>query len=172
MRSRSSPVQSGISQSASHLQIVVQRLHGGIVEAVAARLLARRPDQRLVRIGETAAPEIRHRVGFAPDHIIEDPESDILQAGPDTKDVVVAADDPERAVLAQEATCFAEPGAGEGIIGGKIREPVPLVIDAIDQAVVRPAQLAAQLQVVWRVGEDAMNRRGRQHAHHIHAVTA
>ncbi len=113
---------------AAHLQIVVQRLHRSVVEAVAAVLLARRPDQRLVRVGEAAAAEVRHRVGFAPDHVVEDPESQVLQDGADAEDVVVAADHPQRAVLAQHAPRLGQPRAGEGVVGGEIGELVPVVV--------------------------------------------
>ena len=42
-----------------------------------------------MRIGEAAAAEIRHRVRFAPDDVIEDPEVEVLEDGADAEDVVV-----------------------------------------------------------------------------------
>ena len=79
---------------AAHLQLVVQRLHGGVVEGVAGVLVLRAPDQRLMGVGEAAAAEVRHRVGLAPHHVVQDPEAEILQHGTDAKDVMVGADHP------------------------------------------------------------------------------
>ncbi len=157
---------------AAHLQIVVQGLHRLVIEAVAAGALARRPDQRLVRVGEAAAAEIRHRVRLAPDDVVEQPEAEILQRRADAENVVVAADHPERAVLPQQPAALGEPLAGEGVVGGEVGEAVPLVVDAVDEAVIGPAQLAAELEVVRRVGEDAVDRRAGQHPHHADAVAA
>ena len=84
---------------AAHLQIIVQGLHGFIVERVFRRLALGRPDHRFVGVCEPAPPEVRHRVGFAPDHIVQNPETEILQDRADTEDVVIAADHPDRAVV-------------------------------------------------------------------------
>ena len=81
----------------AHLHVVVAGLQRLVVERVAARRwLARRPDQRLVRVGEAAAAEIRHRVDLAPHHVVEDPEAEILQDRADAEDVVIGADHPQR----------------------------------------------------------------------------
>ena len=58
--------------------------------------VARRPDQRLVRVGEAPAAEVRHRVGLTPDDVVENPVAQVLEDGADAEDVVVAADHPER----------------------------------------------------------------------------
>ena len=82
----------------AHLQFVVGRLHRFIVEGVAARAaLLGRPDQGLMRVGEARALEVRHGVGLAPDHVVQDPEAQVLQRRADAEDVVVAADHPEGA---------------------------------------------------------------------------
>ena len=96
---------------------------------------------------------------------------EVLQRGTDAEDVVVGADDPERAVLAQQAAALGEPLAGECVIGGEVGEAVPLFVHAVDQAVVRPAQFAAELQVVGWVGEHAMHGGRGKHAHQLHAVS-
>ena len=44
----------------AHLQIFVQRLHRLVIEGVARLGSHRRPDQRLMRVGEAAPAEIRH----------------------------------------------------------------------------------------------------------------
>jgi uncharacterized membrane-anchored protein len=66
-----------------------------------------------VRVGEAAAAEVRHRVGLAPDHVVEDPEAEILQRRADAEDVVIGADHPDRAVGLQHAALGEQPGAGE-----------------------------------------------------------
>ena len=155
---------------APHLKIVVQRLHRLVVEAIARFRPARGPDQRLMRVGEATPPEIRHRVGLAPDDVVQDPEPEVLQRGAEPEDVVVAADHPHRAVLAQDAAAFRQPFAREGVIGGEIVEAVPGIIHRIDHGGVGPAQLALQLKVVGRIGEDGVDRGGRQGPQRLDAV--
>ena len=89
----------------------------------------------------------------------------------DAEDVVVGADDPERAVLAQHPAAFRQPLPREAVVFREIREAVPVVVDAVDDALVRPPQLALQLQVVGRIGKHAVDRRRRQHPHVVNAVT-
>ena len=67
-------------------------------------------------------------LGLAPDHVVENPEPGILQVGADTEDVVVGADHPQRAIPAQHTAAFAEPGAGEGVIGIEVDEAVPVFV--------------------------------------------
>jgi len=123
-----------------------------------------------MRVGEAASAEVRHRVGLAPNDVVQHPETKFLQDCADAEDVVIAADHPDGAVLAQQPAALGQPFAGEGVVGGEVVEAVPVVVDAIDQAVVGPPQLAAQLQVVRRVGEDAMHRGRRQHTHHARRI--
>src|SRR3546814_14960273 len=62
-----------------------------------ARLFAhRRPDQRLVRVGEAGALEIGHRVRLAPHDVVEDPIAIVLERGADAENIVIAADHPDR----------------------------------------------------------------------------
>ena len=78
-----------------HLHIIVGDLHGVIVEGVTRRVLGLgRPDKRLVRIGEPSPLEVRHGVGLAPDDVIENPETEILEGAADAEDVMIAADHP------------------------------------------------------------------------------
>ena len=81
----------------AHLDVFVARFERLVIERIIAfRGVACRPDQGLVRIGEAAAAEIRHRVGFAPDDVVEDPEAEILEHRTDAENIVVGTDDPER----------------------------------------------------------------------------
>src|SRR3546814_1860854 len=66
---------------AAHLKLVVERLHRAIIEGVARLLAHRRPDQRLMRVGEARALEIGHRVRLAPDDVVEDPIIIVLERG-------------------------------------------------------------------------------------------
>jgi hypothetical protein len=62
-----------------------------------------------VRVGEALAAEVRHRVGLAPDDVVQDPEAQVLQRRADAEDVVIAADHPQRAVgLQHAAACFSQ----------------------------------------------------------------
>ncbi len=143
----------------TRLQVLVAGLQRLVMEGVFLRVLvARGPDQRLMRVGEAPAAKIRHRIGLAPDDVVEDPESEILQGRPDPEDVVVAADHEQRAIRFQHAAAFAEPGARETVIGLEALELVPGVIDRIDEALVRPREAPRKLQVIGRIGEDEVDR--------------
>src|SRR5215472_12109376 len=79
----------------THLKLVIQRLHRFVIERVGALRSLGRPDESFVRVGETPSAKIWHRVRLAPDDIVENPESEVLQDRADTEDVVIRADDPE-----------------------------------------------------------------------------
>src|SRR6185369_13050830 len=128
------------------------------------------PDQRLMRIGEATPPEIRHRVGLAPDHVVQDPEAEILQDGADAENVVIGADHPERAVGLQRAAAFAKPDRGEVVISREATELVPIVVDAVDTAIVRAEQLGGELEIIGRVGEDEIDALRRQLCQLFNAV--
>jgi hypothetical protein len=117
-----------------------------------------------MRVGEACAAEVRHWIGFAPNDVVEDPVAEILQRGAAAKDVMVAADHPEGAVGLQDTARFLEPGAGESVILCEARKFVPIVIDRIDSAAFGTEQVAAELQIVGRIGEDhvdaAIGKRG------------
>ena len=155
---------------AAHLQLFVERLHRFVVEGVARLAVAGAPQQRLMRVGKAPAAEIRHRVGLAPHHVVEDPEPLILQRRADAEDIVITADDPERPRRLQQAPRGGEPALGKPVVFGEIGEFIPVVLDPVDPAVVGPMQLAAQLQVIRRVGEDEIDRPCRQVRHDPEAV--
>jgi hypothetical protein len=111
-----------------------------------------------MRIGEAAAAEVRHRVHFAPDHIVQNPEADILERRADAENVVVRADHPERGVGLHRAAGSFQPFAREFVIGLEARELVPGVIDRIDLGLVGPCEIAAKLQVIGRVCENEIDR--------------
>ena len=124
--SRSPPVQSGSSQSERICRPSFSSFIDIVVEGVAlGGLVARRPDQRLVRVGEALALEVRHRVGLAPDDVVQQPEAQVLQRRADAEDVVVAADHPQRALGLQHAARRRQPGAGEGIVARRSRRTCP-----------------------------------------------
>ena len=63
------------------------------------------------------------------------------------------------AVGLEKAPRRAEPGAGEAVISGEVGEAVPILLDAVDAAVVGTQELAAELQIVGRVGEHEVDAR-------------
>ena len=63
-----------------------------------------------------------------------------------------------------------QPRAGEAVVGGEVFEAVPVVVDAVDLAVIRPPQLAFELQIVGRVGEDHIDAGFGQARHLGNAV--
>ena len=123
-----------------------------------------------MRIGEAAAAEIRHRIGFAPDDVVEDPEAEVLEHRADAEDVVIGADHPQRGARLHHAPAGGEPGAGEIVIGGEAGELVPVVVDGIDAGIVGPLEVALQLQIIGRIGEDEIDASGRQLRHLGNAI--
>ena len=142
----------------AHLQIFVQRLHRLVIEGVARLGPHRCPDQSLMRVGEAPPAKVRHRIRFPPHHVVQHPEAEILKDGTDAEDVVVAADHPEAGVRLQHAAAGGKPFAGEGVIGGEAAELVPVVVDGIDAAIVRPVELVVELEIIGRVGEHEIDR--------------
>jgi hypothetical protein len=96
-------------------------------------------------------------VSWAPDDVVQDPEAQILHDRADAEDVVVGADDPDRAVRLQDAARGEQPGTGEGVIGGEALELVPFVVDRTDLRLVGTVKVALELEVVGRVGENDVN---------------
>jgi hypothetical protein len=123
-----------------------------------------------MRVGEAAALEVGHGIGLAPHHIVEDPEAQVLQDGADAEDVVIGADHPDRAIVAQHMARRAQPVAGELVIGRKAAELVPVIVHRIDLGLVGAVQLTLELHVVGRVGEHQVGAAGGQGAHALHAV--
>ena len=155
----------------ARLEVLVARLQRLVVERVAlGRGVARRPDHRLMRVGEPAAAKIRHRIGLAPDDVVEDPEAEILHDRADAKNIVIGADHENRRFRLHHAPHGAEPGAGEGVVIGKARKLVPVVVDRVDEALVGARQRAFELQVVRRVGEHQVDAGRRQPAELVDAI--
>ena len=146
----------------AHLDVVVEGLHGLVVERHARFGVASRPDQRLVRVGEALAAEVRHRIGLAPDHVVLDPEAQVLQRDAEAEDVVIGADHPDGAVGLQHAPALAKPGTREAVVVSEGGELVPGVVDAVDHRVVGAQQLPLELEVVGRIGEHEIDARVRE----------
>ena len=124
-----------------------------------------------MRIREPRALEIGHGVRLAPDDVVEDPEAQILQDRTDAVNVVIATDDPQRPIGLEHAFGFRQPFAGEIVVDLEAVELVPVIGHGIDMAAVGPVEIAAQLQVVRRIGEDQVDAVVGQAAHRLHAVS-
>ena len=122
-------------------------------------------------IGKPPATEIRHRVGLAPDNVVEHPEAGILQDCADTINIVVRADHPDCAIGFEHAAGFMQPFFGKPVIGGKGIKFVPVIENSLNRRFIRTGQDSpAQLQVVGRVGKDHIDRAFRQTTHDVNAV--
>ena len=143
----------------TRLHVLIGGLQRFIVERIAFGLfVARGPDHGFVGIGEAAAAKIRHRIGLAPDDIVENPEAEVLHDRADAENVVVGADHPQRRRRFHDAAAGQQPGAGEIVIGGKGRELVPVVVDGVDMGFVGALEVALELQVVRRICEHQIDR--------------
>jgi hypothetical protein len=150
----------------AHLQVFVEDLQGVVVEGGLAsgrtsppRSWSRGHSGNGCR-GNSASGSTSAR------HVVQDPEAEILQDRADAEDVVVGADHPDRAVRLQHAAHGQQPGTGEGVIGVEAFELVPVVVARVDLRLVRPVQVAAELQIVGRIGEDQVDGPGRQGSAH------
>src|SRR3546814_7372340 len=123
-----------------------------------------------MRVGEARALEIGHRIGLAPDDVVQDPESLVLQLRADTKDVVVAADHPQRTVILQDAARRLQPFGGEAVIGLESVELVPIVGHRVDAAALRTEKVAAKLEIIGRIRKDQIDRVLGQFVHGGDAV--
>ena len=121
-----------------HLAVFVAGLQGFIVERVGLDVRrACRPDHCFVRIGEAPATKVGHRIRFAPDNVVENPESEILENRADSENVMIGADDHDGRVSLHHATRGLQPPACERVIFGEVRKFVPVVVDGVDDALIR-----------------------------------
>ena len=155
----------------AHLHAVIAGFQRLVIEGVAFGLgIAGRPDQCFVSIGEAPAPEIRHRVGLAPDHIVQDPEAEVLQDGPDAENIVIRADHPQRPRGLQQPAAAEQPGAGEIVVSLETGEFVPIVVHGIDMGMVGTFEVPLELQIVRRIRKYQIDRGRRQLRHFSDAV--
>ena len=154
-----------------HLQLFVHRLHRVIIELVLRIFGFRCPDERFMGVGEARALEIRHRIGLAPDDVVQDPETGILQRGADAEDVVIAAYRPDRAIGLQDTPRCRKPFAGKVVIGLQRRKLVPFVIDRRHLAAFGAMQIVRQLKIVRWIGKDQIGTAFRHGVHRGDAIT-
>ena len=156
---------------AAHLQLVIQCLHRAVIEMIARLLALAAPQQGLMRIGEARAFEVRHRIGFTPDNIIEDPEAQILQDRAYSVDIVIAADDPQSAIGLQDTLGLDQPVPGELVVQLKTVELVPVISDCIHFAAIGAVQIASQLKVIRRVSKNQIDAGIGNTPHSLDAIT-
>ena len=96
-----------------------------------------------MRVRQPFATEIRHRVDLAPDNIVQNPVSRVLQFGPNAENIMIAANHPNRAIGLQQSTRRRQPIAGEPVIAFKAGELVPSIIHRINAGIIGPVQVAA-----------------------------
>ena len=118
-----------------------------------------------MRVGEARAAKIGHRVHFAPDDIVQDPEALILQNRPNAEDIMIAANHPKRAVGLEDAACLGQPGATKRVIGGKAIKLVPIIIDGIHTPAFGTEKITAELKIIGRIGKDHVDARIRKRTH-------
>src|SRR5262249_34534318 len=107
---------------------------------------------------------------FSPDHVVEDPEAEILHDRANTKNIVIGADNPDGGSRLHHAAAGSEPRPGEIVIAGKAAELVPGVADGVDARVIRSLQGVRQLEIVRWVSEDEIDGSRRQLRHSGDAV--
>ena len=106
-----------------------------------------------MRICKARALEVRHRVGLAPDDVVEHPEAGILENAADAENIVIAADHPDGAVRLEDAASLLHPVPGEQVILVEATDLVPVIVDRGDFRIVGAMQIATELEIVGRVGK-------------------
>ena len=170
-RIRSLPLQIGKQPVGAHLfRSSLRAFHCPVVEGVFSAFFLLNPKQGLVGVGQAHTPEVRHRVRFNPNHIVQDPVLEVLQDLPDPVDVVVRTDHPQRPGRFEHPPAGGQPFAGEVVILGKTIELIPVVVHSVHLGQVGAPEFALQLEVIGRVGEDQVNRIFRQVGQNLAAV--
>ena len=70
-----------------------------------------------------------------------------------------------RAGRLQYAAAGGEPTGGERVISREAVEFVPVVGDRVDVRIVRTFQVAGELEIIWRIGENQIDGTRRQFRH-------
>ena len=123
-------------------------------------------------VGKAFAAKIRHRVGFAPDNVIENPETQVLKHRANAKNIVIRANDPKRTIVLENPPGFCHPLAGKLVIGRKSVKLVPGIINSVNPRLVRPGQFARQLQIIGRICKNNIYGSGWNFLEFGNAVTA
>ena len=147
-----------MSPVGAHLQVFIQGFHGVMIERVLRAFFLLRPDHCFVRVGKTNTAEIGHGVVFDPQQVVENPKAEVLHDRADAVDIVIRADDPDRACVFQYTPTRAQPVPRERVVRFEILELVPAIVHRIHLAQVGTIQVIAELQVIRRIGEDHIRR--------------
>ncbi len=83
---------------------------------------------------------------------------------------MIAADYPDRAVVLEDPPRLGQPVAGEIVIGSEAVELVPIIVAGIDLAALGPEEIAAQLEIIGRIGKDHVDAFVGQSRHFGDAV--
>ena len=136
-----------------HLSVAVLALHLLVVERVAALRVAPRPKNRLGRVREVAAGEVRRRVDLVPRDVVQNLEAERLHCEADAVDVVRRARHPDAPVRLEQASALAQPFTVKLMHGLERLGPVPhAFVDADHTSGV--TRYAVVREEVGRVCED------------------
>src|SRR5690606_20687803 len=109
------------------------------------------PDHGFMGVLETAALKVWHRIGLAPDDIIEQPEVQVLHDRANAENIVIGADDPNGAIWLEHTAARQEPSTGEGIISFERSKLVPFIIHCINKRLVWAMKRTTKLKIVGRI---------------------
>ena len=83
---------------------------------------------------------------------------------------MITADDPEPAIVLQDAPHRREPVAGKLVIGLEGVELVPIIVDRVDNGIVGPEKLTLKLEIIGRIGKHQIHRFLRKFIDQFNAV--
>lgn len=122
----------------AHLQAIIERFQRMMIESVLCPFEFACPDQGFMRVGKTHSTKVRHWVALDPDHIVENPESQILHQLAEAKDVMIGANNPQRAAILQHPPTGAQPALTELVISLETFEAIPSLSNTFHSGHIRP----------------------------------
>src|SRR5207237_10875033 len=84
--------------------------------------------------------------------------------------MMIGSEHPQCLIRLEDSPSLPQPGAREGFIISERLKFVPVVIDRSDLALIGPVQVAIELEIIGWIGEDEIDRCGRNLAHLLEAV--
>ena len=123
-----------------------------------------------MRVGKARALKIGHRIGLAPDDIVENPKSGILKHSAAAEDIVIATNHPECAVGFQDTPRLLHPAPRESVVDCIAVKLVPIIINRIDAAAFGAIQIATKLKIIRRVSKNHIDAGVGERSHRRDAI--
>ena len=129
------------------------------------------PNQCLMSVGVADPAKVGHGIGFFPDDLVNNPKPQVLEMFPNSVDIMVGADSPDRPIFFQDPAGSFDPGDCEGIIGIVVFKFVPGIIYPIDSAEIRSPKIPFDLHIIRRISKYQVDRIIREFIHYLNGIS-